>query len=282
MITLKIEADKVSTNVVAGWEFDSFTLSTAFRGKDEATRSLDVPPDTVLELELSDGTRLLVAAEDAGRYLGKSNGRGEGASAEIAVGPALRLSGAHLPPGPSRQGPGAWMLKSLKVFKAGPAGMTALAAAGSYQDSRLEHRTGLFRCATDRWALSPVDSFPATAEPVLLLIHGTASSAEGSFKDLWQDKYLRRIVTAYGAQVYAFEHRSLTESPIANTLDLVKTLPHGAVLHLVSHSRGGMVGELLARSSVFIRDNQSEYRPFQRRRNPPVSGTRRALGSKRL
>lgn len=262
MISLKLEADGVSADIFAGWEFESFSLSTAARGDDKKTRSLDLPPDTVLELELSDGTRLLVAADDAERYLGDANKRGDGKPGEIVVGPALRLSGSHLPAGPSREGLGAWVLKSLKVYKKGPAGMTALAAAGSFQDSRLEHRTGLFRCDTDQWALSPIDTFPATAEPVLLLLHGMASSAEGSFKGLWQDKYLQRLVTAYGDQIYAFEHRSLTESPIANALDLVKTLPEGAILHIVSHSLSGMVGELLSRSNVLSRDSRPDSESF--------------------
>lgn len=262
MISLKLEADSVCADIFAGWEFESYSLSTPSRGDDKKTRNLDLPPDTVLELELSDGTRLLVAAEDAERYLGDSNKRGDGKPGEIVVGQALRLSGPHLPAGSSREGLGAWVLKSLKVYKRGPAGMTALAAAGSFQDSRLEHRTGLFRCDTDQWALSPIDTFPATAEPILLLLHGMASSTEGSFKGLWQDKYLQRLVAAYGDQIYAFEHRSLTESPIANALDLVKTLPEGASLHIVSHSLSGMVGELLSRSNVLTRDSRPDSESF--------------------
>jgi hypothetical protein len=40
----------------------------------------------------------------------------------------------------------------------------------------------------------------------------------------------------------------LSESPIDNALALVRRLPQGADLHLVSHSRGGLVGEVLALS----------------------------------
>ena len=90
---------------------------------------------------------------------------------------------------------------------------------------------------------------PAAAEPTLLFIHGTASSTEGSFKALWMEMYLSHLVCPYGERIYAFEHRSLTESPVANALDLVMKLPRGARLHVVSHSRGGLVGELLARAS---------------------------------
>ena len=82
MITLKLEADRVSSDIFAGWEVETFTLPTVSRGKDEITRSLDLSPDTILELELSDGTRLLVAAEDAERHLGDSKGRGGGKPGE--------------------------------------------------------------------------------------------------------------------------------------------------------------------------------------------------------
>ena len=69
---------------------------------------------------------------------------------QITVGQALRLSGPRLPAGLSREGIGAWLLKGLKIFRRGPVGMTALIAAGSFQDGRLDHRLGLYRCATDR------------------------------------------------------------------------------------------------------------------------------------
>ena len=255
-ITLQFGAEANTTEGVAGWNAEVYALSNAARGDALAQQTITLEKDAVVELELQNGTRLLVAAEDAERYLGAPIGRGEGKPGVISVGPVLRLSGSHLPAGASREGLGAWVLKSLRVYRSGPAGMTALAAAGAYQDSQLEHRAGLFRCATDRWALSPMDSMPVTSEPALLFIHGTGSSTEGSFNALWMDKYLSHLVSLYGERIYAFEHRSLTESPVANALALVKTLPKGARLHVVSHSRGGMVGELLARA------NRLEAAPF--------------------
>ncbi len=49
----------------------------------------------------------------------------------------------------------------------------------------------------------------------------------------------------YGDDIFAFEHRTLTEGPIANALALARALPEDARLHLVTHSRGGLIGELL-------------------------------------
>jgi CHAT domain/Lecithin:cholesterol acyltransferase len=248
-VTLAVGADASVTEDIAGWSSEVFSLSNAARGAPTSLQTLQLEKDAVVELELQNGTRLLVAADEAERYLGAPIGRGVGQPGMISVGPVLRLSGSHLPSGIAREGLGAWVLKSLRVYRAGPSGMTALAAAGSFQDSQLVHGPGLFRCATDQWALSQVDALPATSEPALLFIHGTASSTEGSFKGLWSEPYLVKLSALYGGRIYGLEHRSMTESPVANALDAVKLLPKGARLHLVSHSRGGMVGELLARAN---------------------------------
>ena len=104
-------------------------------------------------------------------------------------------------------------------------------------------------------ALSKEDQLPASDAPNLLFLHGTASSSEGSFGGLWDNENrLRQLVTLYSTRIFAFEHRTLTDSPVANALALVKYLPVGARLHLVSHSRGGLVGELLARVNRADRD----------------------------
>ena len=84
---------------------------------------------------------------------------------------------------------------------------------------------------------SPVP--PAAPGPILVFLHGTGSSTKGSFSELWDPKnasgaVLRaRLKGVYGDRVYALEHRSLTESPIQNALQLVERLPEGAELHLV-------------------------------------------------
>ena len=232
-ITLKIEGSAVQEEHIAGWEAETYRLDGAARGAEAIATPRPLESDDVVELELANGMRLLVAAGDMERYLGTPLGRGEGTAGEISVGQALRLTGPRLPEGLSREGIGAWVLKGLRIFRRGPAGMTALIAAGSFQDARLDHRNGLYRCATDRFDLHRVDKMPASGEPVLLFLHGTASSTEGSFGGLWEHGgRLRQLVTLYGSRIFAFEHRTLTDSPIANALDLIKALPENARLHL--------------------------------------------------
>ncbi|MBB3179225.1 CHAT domain-containing protein [Variovorax sp. Sphag1AA] len=85
------------------------------------------------------------------------------------------------------------------------------------------------------------------ARPALVFIHGTASSTLGSFADLQRsDRGLwARLESRFPGGIYGFEHRTLSESPIDNALQLATALPKGARISLVTHSRGGIVGDLM-------------------------------------
>lgn len=83
---------------------------------------------------------------------------------------------------------------------------------------------------------------------ILLFIHGTASNTEGSFGALHTDdasSEWESLTRTFKDNVYAFEHRTMSQSPIENALVLANALPDGARLSLVSHSRGGQVADLL-------------------------------------
>ena len=88
--------------------------------------------------------------------------------------------------------------------------------------------------------------------PTLVLIHGTFSSTEGSFNGLFNENadVWKALHRAYEGRVFGFEHRTLTASPIDNALAFLDALPKNANLHLVSHSRGGLVGDLIAFGGV--------------------------------
>jgi hypothetical protein len=84
------------------------------------------------------------------------------------------------------------------------------------------------------------------AEPYLLLVHGTFSHTEAAFKQLHGTREWRSILERYPDRVLALEHRTLGLTPAENAVDTARLLPPGARLHLVSHSRGGLVGEALS------------------------------------
>ncbi|MFT4102112.1 MAG: hypothetical protein QM674_13950, partial [Burkholderiaceae bacterium] len=103
--------------------------------------------------------------------------------------------------------------------------------------------------AADIAGLAPAD--PAD-KPMLVFVHGTGSSTLGSFGELrrGEGNVWAALERKFGDRIYAFEHRTLSESPIRNAIDLVNALPVGAHVSLVSHSRGGLVADLVCLQSL--------------------------------
>ena len=82
-----------------------------------------------------------------------------------------------------------------------------------------------------------------------MLIHGTFSETTGTFGKLWKEhpQLVDRLFDRFQNRVYALDHPTLGASPIANAITLAEAAPEGARLHLLTHSRGGLVAEVLAR-----------------------------------
>ncbi len=137
------------------------------------------------------------------------------------------------------------LLKALNIFtrKAVDAGVEKL--ADKLENSLLDGKTGLFALDPD-FVLKefiPDD----TGKPYILLIHGTASSARGSFGEARDTALMKYLCENHRGRILAFQHRTLTENPLQNVRDLVGSLPKNCVLHLITTSRGGLVGEVLSR-----------------------------------
>jgi CHAT domain-containing protein/triacylglycerol esterase/lipase EstA (alpha/beta hydrolase family) len=82
----------------------------------------------------------------------------------------------------------------------------------------------------------------------LLMIHGTGSSSFGSFGEMKGSEEWNKLVDFYGeSNLLALQHRTLTCSPLQNVLAALESLPNGLELDLITHSRGGLVADLLAR-----------------------------------
>ncbi|WP_423064672.1 DUF7379 domain-containing protein [Chryseobacterium balustinum] len=58
-----------------------------------------------------------------------------------------------------------------------------------------------------------------------------------------------KIWDSYQDHVLAFQHRTLTQSPLRNAVDLAKKLPNNGEFHIISHSRGGLIGDILCKYS---------------------------------
>ncbi|WP_319455751.1 MULTISPECIES: CHAT domain-containing protein [unclassified Mycobacterium] len=128
-------------------------------------------------------------------------------------------------------------------------------------EGRLRPGPGLYSWGDATRDLVPGEPDPEPArfdgydveKPMLVFLHGTASSTRGSFgaflgedaQPQWQ-----ALTQLFGDRIYAFEHRTISDSPIDNAIELVSALPPNARVSLVSHSRGGLVGDLLSLTSI--------------------------------
>ena len=111
---------------------------------------------------------------------------------------------------------------------------------------------------------TPVESpLPVSETPYLVLIHGTFSSTAGSYAALFQSDDWAKLFNAYEKnQVLALDHHTVTESPALNAYQLVSKLPEGAKLHLLTYSRGGLVGDLICRYPWNASDETNEISTF--------------------
>jgi CHAT domain-containing protein len=219
--------------------------------RDGAADDITVAGNTVVRVELDNGFALWSRVDDLTQEYGALPSRDAGAAWEFSRLTPRNSSGGE-------RGVLGLAIRVLDFFGLNLAEKSARTLGVHFEDKLLGHAPGLYRLdLAGELRLSPVpDSkvIPADLGPLLVFLHGTASSTEGSFGKLWEPgsiegaRLRQKLAPSYGDRVFALEHRSLTESPIDNALALVKRLPTGAELHLVSHSRGGLVGEVLALS----------------------------------
>lgn len=226
-------------------EAHSFSISATREGA-ALLPELVTEPDEVVEIELEDGSRFWTSRSRlCDEVFGALTQRG--ADGTLAIPASLPRRGA------ARGVIGRVAIKTLRFFKIDVPKLAARRIGEVFESRTLARGPGLYHCpVTAPFSLEEAPKI-SVERPVLLFLHGTASSTQGSFGSLWsEDRRSERdsICAPYEGQVFAYEHRTLTESPIANAIELAKRLPAGARLHLISHSRGGLVGELLCRSRM--------------------------------
>ncbi len=144
-----------------------------------------------------------------------------------------------------------------------PPGTNRAAAAlcHAYESSQLDPSVGeapgaLLQWTGNGWTAADAARLPADLRDVVLLLHGTASSTAGSFGGLWKAPAggvaadWQALAGQHGRLVLGYEHRSLTQGPLDNAFELLQSLgrlglPAGTTLHMVSHSRGGLLADLV-------------------------------------
>ena len=230
------------------------------RGESTPVSRVEGPPDSIIRLEYESGLVEYLRLDQFQAELGPSRSAG----GELQV-PAALERGAI-----TGRGVTDWTLKALHVFGISPIDAVAEESAElitRHFDEKLE--TGLFRLdANGAFQEKIAQPLSEDSRPCLVFIHGTASSTQGSFSGFWRDERTKgptaewqNLVKTYGERIFALEHATLSASPAQNAYDLASLLPAKARLHLITHSRGGLVGELLGLGALGADDRK----PFEGR-----------------
>ncbi|WP_308873689.1 esterase/lipase family protein [Thiothrix subterranea] len=240
-------------------------------GKSVELNNLDL--DTFVELEFEDGFKRWMRAGELRAQATQETSRS--ASSEFMLTPAsFDVS--------NQRGVVGLVLKFLRVLNVDPVSDMSNALAEVLID-KLETRKipqpGVYRCHnTDQLTLELVTQAGDidTSKPVLLFLHGTFSSTDGSFGELWESRqgynaaaWLQRLFAPYGQQVFALEHHTLTVSPVHNALQVLRLLPPHTRLHLISHSRGGLVGNCFAKACCSVKPASPALSFWRARRFSP-------------
>ena len=253
--------------------------------RNDVQETLTVEIENPRELDAGSGTRAIAAedaielevpapADDEGQFLLYVSEDGalswhlpEGTATDLDAmrgGPTrtFRIPRAvtHIEAAPGQRGlVGALGKKVLKLFafkiievvgeKLGSA------IAKRYEDSKRPHRLHVL----EGWGEGGPVLTEATGEvlrsyggrPTLLLIHGTFSSIRGGFGAFDRDTFAT-LSQRYGGQVLAFDHPTMSRGPEQNAAwlgDLLREHDAELEVDLITHSRGGLIGRVLAESS---------------------------------
>ncbi|MGM9513479.1 CHAT domain-containing protein [Roseateles sp. DB2] len=228
------------------------------------------PGEDLVEMVIANGPTLvlhpqhaleLLRAQQGGVQQNQRDGNGTAlnqvrVSAQLAW-QGLEDDGGAASRGGLLQSMGGVLLDTLRVVRRVTGGQASTVAAeqiGKLVDEQVD--PGVYKLPPQplpplkgsRFKVAGMIEAPAGA-PSLVLIHGTFSSTEGTFAKLWQFHPTRveKLFGHYSGRVYALDHPTLSASPFANALALLRQVPDNAELHLLTHSRGGIVAEVVAR-----------------------------------
>jgi tetratricopeptide (TPR) repeat protein len=219
-------------------------------------QTVELPDQHVIEITLEDGIILYRRAE---ALLADPEARG---TSDNTLPVALSAPS-------SDRGAGRYLVKLYRFFKGASVADVTVEIATKRIEGKLFAKDELLRCRTP-FELSDTGQINDGAQ-ILVLLHGTFSSTSGSFGHFAGADgglglpHWPRLLSAFpgpvpdSSNIFAFEHCTLSKSPLENAIRLVDNLPKGARVHLLSHSRGGLVGELLARAARIGAGSAGEY-----------------------
>lgn len=287
-----------STSTPIKWQA-SYELQAPHRDGSHPSETLDIQENHILALETTNGTTVFISAKKLKQDL-------QNKYPNLAT-EQLDLNLLKNPTNKQRNVAAEWLWSKLSIFELIPDQLTETAkqkasawlteklqmetqemadAGASWLgtkalmwaiESRLAGTPGLYRWKNEHIDVTdhvlPDDKMlheDAKQGSILLFIHGTASSTLGSFKDFKQgmsQNEVDKIKQQFGTRIYGYEHRTFSDSPIDNALEIANALPANSELCLVTHSRGGLVGDLLCLNPLDENDIKRYIRKAPAKRN---------------
>ena len=243
-------------------EHETVHTAAVIRGGGDPV-SIEAEDDDILQVEFDDGFVDFMTVKQAREKSGRQrSGADDGFDFPLDVG------------GPTTRGAFDWVVNKVRRFRFKPPSLNDLTKA-KLIDAGVDAPANMLARAIALWVereywtvAQPAGVYQVNGQlelfqpireseqvealrkqrddPYLVLIHGTFSNTATAFQSLvgtleWNELYRR-----YGGRVLALEQKTLSTNPVQNALDLVSKLPKQARLHLISHSRGGLVGDLLS------------------------------------
>lgn len=228
---------KISEDEVAKFFEITESYDLSADRSESVKHDIEFTPDEIVQIETSSGLEWVGLADDIPQIYGDESNMN-------------RADGYHMTPEIRERGGGSRSGKDTirnailnKIILKNGAEITAKEIAKRIDNNQCPN-PGLFKLDMTG---QPSSIFEMPSDKVcLLLIHGTISSYESGFANidpaLWS-----KLMNHYDGHVYAFNHKTISESPVENAHELIKKLPDSVMLDIISHSRGGLVADTLAR-----------------------------------
>ncbi|WP_282124459.1 CHAT domain-containing protein [Algibacter mikhailovii] len=139
------------------------------------------------------------------------------------------------------------LVKVFSVFTPKKIAKVTMEALAMAYDKKIQPHPGLYKLDANFDKLE-YESTSDVSKPFLLLLHGTLSTTKDAFFKLNQDNDTwGAMYNIYENRVLALEHYTLSVSPLKNALDFLNACPKACTLDILSHSRGGLIADILAK-----------------------------------
>ena len=139
------------------------------------------------------------------------------------------------------------MVKVFSVFKPKTVAKLGMQKLAEAYDERVQSHPDLYQIDSKFNRIEYTNTFEES-KPILLLLHGTLSTTTDAFFKLNDNNEAwNEIVAHYDNRILALEHYTLSVSPLQNALDFLNACPQECNLDILSHSRGGLIADILAK-----------------------------------